>query len=1105
MNELFGLSMTVIAIVLGSILGIALLTVGVIGVGNRTMFKFGLRNIPRRGLQSLLVVTGLALATLITTAAFVTGDTVDHSLTNDSQQLFGSSDLDITWTGEREWGRDSGVAVSGGQVLVNGAVVSVLDEAFAGDPTIETFLPWLTLASPVTNIRTGDARPAIQLTGADAERLDGLGGLTLLNGGPALVTELRPNEVYLSQRAADQLGASIGDTLSIHLARPAATYTVAGIVENEVASGVLGMSYSSVPGGVVMPIERLRALAGFENNEISSLTIALDPSIREDFELGQPAADRVNAYLEGTGGSLFREVGGLEAGREVEAFAARQDAIEQARATGNLMTTFFLILGLFSMAAGVMLIFMIFVMLAAERRSEMGIARAVGAQRRHLVQSFLAEGMAYSVLAGIIGVGAGILAAWGLLDVLLKQTGGDYFQLIEMELTPRSIFVGYALGVVVTFITVIFASMKASHVNIVSAIRQTPDEAGREGRRKTRWKWVALGVLTLPIVPIGVWWLFRKGFGLPWAWILGPAGIVLGALFILMGKSSEVLFPFSLGMSLIPLSIASMLRYLRVPARPLWTTIGLLLGAYWLLPQNLHDRLFGEFTSDIEMFVLSGIMIVISFTLVIVFNARLLTRLFSSNHGRAAYRVSGMMVAASIAAAAAGFALRDTGDGLGELMYLLAGLLLPAAFLSAAAARFSQLGPALKMAVAYPLANRFRTGMTIAMFSLIVFSLTVFSVLLANFDSAYAGSDARGRLDLVVTANDGSAVTDVVGSLDEAGNPISGEIAGSGRVTVTRGPQRVTQVGVDNNSGYYPVLGADDDFFASLGTTLDAIAFGYANDAAVMEAVRNDPTLALADSSVIGINWNDTYDWSAKDHGLDGDFFNPVTVEIFDAANGTTTTVTIIGILKAQLPTSTIAGIYLNERAHTELLGTPNYLRTYIRLTEGFDGREAARLIDSDLAVRGVDAQSVEKILSDLSSTQTAFNRMFQAFMALGLLVGIAGLGVIAFRSVVERRQQIGMLRAIGYQRGIVTLTFLFESSFIAVMGILSGVVGGAILGRNLLTSPSFTDGADITFAMPWAEIVLVIVASFLFSLMMTWWPSRGASRVPVAEALRYE
>jgi putative ABC transport system permease protein len=125
--------------------------------------------------------------------------------------------------------------------------------------------------------------------------------------------------------------------------------------------------------------------------------------------------------------------------------------------------------------------------------------------------------------------------------------------------------------------------------------------------------------------------------------------------------------------------------------------------------------------------------------------------------------------------------------------------------------------------------------------------------------------------------------------------------------------------------------------------------------------------------------------------------------------------------------------------------------------------------------------------------------------MGLGLLVGIAGLGVISFRSVVERRQQIGMLRAIGYQRAAVTTTFLLESSFVAVMGIISGVVGGVLIGRNLLTSDSFTDGAEAQFAMPWAEVIVVILASFVFSLLMTWWPSRGASRVPVAEALRYD
>ncbi|HMO54240.1 MAG TPA: FtsX-like permease family protein [Tepidiformaceae bacterium] len=1105
MNELFGLSMTTIAIVLGAILGIALLMVGATGIANRTMFKFGLRNIPRRGLQSVLVITGLALATLITTAAFVTGDTVDNSLTKDSEKVFGASDIDITWTGEREWIRDSGVAVEGGQVLMDGTVVGQLESAFGGDGDFRGFLPWLTFPPRVTTLRPGDAGPPTQPRGAAATRLDAVGGLTLTNGDVARVSDLGPNQVYLSQRAANQLNARLGDQLTIHFGNSAQTVSIAGIVRDELASGVLGMSYSTVPGGLVLPIERLRELAGTSDGAISSLTVALVRTDENALTIGKTVAARINAYLQGPAGAELRAAGGLEPGREIEAFAARQRAIEEAQLTGNIMTTLFLVLGLFSMAAGVMLIFMIFVMLAAERRSEMGIARAVGAQRRHLVQSFLAEGMAYSLLAGVIGVAGGILAAWALLDVLLKQTGGDYFQLVEMKITARSIFVGYALGVVVPFITVVFASMKASHVNIVAAIRQLSDESRRESRREMSWRWTIAGVLTLPILPLGLWLLLRKGLGLPWAWILGPAGIVLGALFMLLGKSSETLFPFTLGISLIPLSIASLLRYYRVPARPLWTTVGLVLGLYWLMPDSLHSRLFGDFNSDLEMFVLSGIMIVISFTLVIVFNARLLTGMFSSEQGGRAYRGAALLALAGAVVAGFGFILRDTGQGLGQLLFLVAGLILPAAALSAAAARFPQLAPALKMAVAYPLANRFRTGMTIAMFSLIVFSLTVFSVILANFQAAFLGSDARGNLDLVVTANQSSGVGDIGEALEVAGNPAAQEIAALGRVTISRGPQWVMQTDVPSNAGYYPVLGADDQFLGPLGASLDAIATGYADEAAVWAAVRANPNLAIADGTVVGVNWNDTYPWTTSSPELKGDTFRPIPVTISDAATGGQAQVTIIGVLKMQLPSSTMAGIYLNERAYRDLLGEPEYLRTYVRLEPGADSEQAARLIDADLAVRGVDAQSIQKILDDLSATNMAFNRMFQAFMALGLLVGIAGLGVIAFRSVVERRQQIGMLRAIGYQRGVVTMTFLFESSFIAVMGILSGVVGGAILGRNLLTSPDFTEGADINFAMPWAELLVVIIASFAFSLMMTWWPSRGASRVPVAEALRYE
>ena len=79
------------------------------------------------------------------------------------------------------------------------------------------------------------------------------------------------------------------------------------------------------------------------------------------------------------------------------------------------------------------------------------------------------------------------------------------------------------------------------------------------------------------------------------------------------------------------------------------------------------------------------------------------------------------------------------------------------------------------------------------------------------------------------------------------------------------------------------------------------------------------------------------------------------------------------------------------------------------------------------------------------------------------------------------------MLRVIGYQKGTVALTFLLESSFIALMGILSGVVGTAILSRNLMTSDEFTgtSTSGFNFFIPWSEVIGFVVVAYVSSLLL--------------------
>src|SRR4051812_22602888 len=109
---------------------------------------------------------------------------------------------------------------------------------------------------------------------------------------------------------------------------------------------------------------------------------------------------------------------------------------------------------------------------------------------------------------------------------------------------------------------------------------------------------------------------------------------------------------------------------------------------------------------------------------------------------------------------------------------------------------------------------------------------------------------------------------------------------------------------------------------------------------------------------------------------------------------------------------------------------------------------------------------------------------LIQACMGLALLVGIAALGVIAIRSVVERRQQIGVLRAIGFKHWMVQLGFMIEFSFIAIMGIAIGVS----LAYLMLQAPKMSGGGT-AFNLPWLRLGVIILAAYGAAVLMTYLP----------------
>jgi putative ABC transport system permease protein len=151
----------------------------------------------------------------------------------------------------------------------------------------------------------------------------------------------------------------------------------------------------------------------------------------------------------------------------------------------------------------------------------------------------------------------------------------------------------------------------------------------------------------------------------------------------------------------------------------------------------------------------------------------------------------------------------------------------------------------------------------------------------------------------------------------------------------------------------------------------------------------------------------------------------------------------------------------------------------------------------------GVYTVIISEIIEEILESQNAFFNLFNAFLSLGLIIGIIGLGIITLRAVYERRHEIGMMRAIGFRRMAVVAAFIGESAFIAGSGLIIGTILGIILGY-ILWRDSFGETME-NFGIPWLKLLGIVGLAFGIAILSSIPPAFKAARVTPAEALRYE
>ena len=121
-----------------------------------------------------------------------------------------------------------------------------------------------------------------------------------------------------------------------------------------------------------------------------------------------------------------------------------------------------------------------------------------------------------------------------------------------------------------------------------------------------------------------------------------------------------------------------------------------------------------------------------------------------------------------------------------------------------------------------------------------------------------------------------------------------------------------------------------------------------------------------------------------------------------------------------------------------------------------------------------------------------------QIYVSFGLVIGAVGMGVISVRNVAERKREIGMMRAIGFPRKQVMLSVLLELVVLGIIGLAIGIING------LLVSVGFANLQGMPLIIPWEQLWLYLAFIVLIAIGAGSIPAYVASRIPPAEALRY-
>ena len=190
--------------------------------------------------------------------------------------------------------------------------------------------------------------------------------------------------------------------------------------------------------------------------------------------------------------------------------------------------------------------------------------------------------------------------------------------------------------------------------------------------------------------------------------------------------------------------------------------------------------------------------------------------------------------------------------------------------------------------------------------------------------------------------------------------------------------------------------------------------------------------------------------------------------------------------------------LIVSEASFLQAFGDhPGYRALLVDLPAGHEAEVSERL-ENALSEPGLDVVSTVARLDEYHRVENTYLSTFQTLGGLGLLLGTFGLGAVVIRNVLERRRELALLRAVGYEPRDVLTVLVAETGSLLLAGLF---IGGGSAALAILPAVLARDG----YRLGMGHAVLLVGAVAIAGLLTTVLATRAAIGGPLLESLKSE